>query len=76
MFQELRLIFQANVGVERYEVSNKFYSCKMEENSSISEHIVKMCGYHNHLTQLELIFQMIVLLKEFFNHYHQATKAS
>ena len=26
MFQELRLIFQANTQVERYEVSNKFYS--------------------------------------------------
>src|SRR6266511_3680373 len=50
MFQELKLIFQANARVERYEVSNKFYSCKMEENSSVSEHI--LCGYHNHLTQL------------------------
>ena len=26
MFQELTLIFQANAWVERYEVSNKFYS--------------------------------------------------
>src|SRR5215216_5364975 len=52
MFQELKLIFQANARVERYEVSNKFYSCKMEENSSISEHILRMSGYHNHLTQL------------------------
>ncbi|KRY02932.1 hypothetical protein T12_1061 [Trichinella patagoniensis] len=34
MFQELKLIFQANARIERYEVSNKFYSCKMEENSS------------------------------------------
>ena len=24
----------------------------MEENSSVSEHILKMYGYHNHLTQL------------------------
>ena len=39
MFQELKLIFQANARIERYEVSNKFYSCKMEENSSVSEHI-------------------------------------
>src|SRR6266516_4100051 len=52
MFQELKLIFQANSRVERYEVSNKFYSCKMEENSSVSEHILRMSGYHNHLTQL------------------------
>ena len=52
MFQELKLIFQANAQVERYEVSNKFYSCKMEENSSVSKHILRMSGYHNHLTQL------------------------
>jgi len=54
MFQELKLIFQANAQIERYEVSNKFYSCKMEENSSVSEHILKMSGYHNHLTQLRV----------------------
>ena len=52
MFQVLNLIFQANARVERYEVSNKFYRCKMEENSSGSEHILKMSGYHNHLTQV------------------------
>ena len=52
MFQELKLIFQANTRVERYEVSNKFYNCKMEENSSVSEHILRMSGYHNHLTQM------------------------
>ena len=52
MFQELKLIFQANARIERYEVSNKFYSCKMEENSSSSEYILGMSGYHNHLTQL------------------------
>ena len=51
MFQELKLIFQVNARVERYEVSNKFYSCKTEENSSVSEHILKMSGYHNHLTR-------------------------
>ena len=45
MFQELKLIFQANARVGRYEVSNKFYSCKMEENSSVSEHILRMSRY-------------------------------
>src|SRR3954466_733159 len=52
IFQELKLIFQANARFERYEVSNKFYSCKMEENSYVSEHILKMSGYNNHLIQL------------------------
>ena len=74
MFQELKLIFQANARVERFEVSNKFYSCKLDENSSVSEHILRMSRYHNHLTQL--FFLMIVSLTEFFNHCHQPTKAS
>ena len=54
MLQELKLIFQENSQVERYEVSNKFYSCKMGENSYVSEHILRMSGYHNHLTQLRV----------------------
>ena len=52
MFHELKLIFQANARVERYEVSNKFYSCNMEENCSVSEHLLRMSGYHNHMSQL------------------------
>src|SRR4051795_152072 len=54
MFEELKMVFQAHARVERYEISNKFFSCKMEENSSVSEHILKMSGLHNRLTQLEV----------------------
>ena len=60
----------------RDEVSNKFYSCKMEENSSVSEHILRLSGYHNHLTQLGVDLPVDVSLTEFFNHCHQAIKAS
>ena len=49
MFQELKLIFEDNAQVERYEVSNKFYSYKMEENSFISKHVLIMSEYFNHL---------------------------
>ena len=52
MFEELKMVFQAHARVERYEVSDKFFSCKMEENSSVSEHILKMSGLHNRLSQL------------------------
>ena len=52
MFQELKLIFQANARTERYEVSNKFYSYKMEENSSSSEHVLRLSGYYNRLNQV------------------------
>ena len=52
MFQELMVIFEENVRIERYEVSNKFYSCKMEENSSTSENVLRMSEYYNHLNQV------------------------
>ena len=52
MFEELKMVFQAHAQVERYEVSDKFFSCKMEENSSVSEHILRMSGLHNRLSQL------------------------
>ena len=52
MFQELKLIFHANTRVERYEVSNKFYSEKMEENSSSSEHVLRLSGYYKRLNQV------------------------
>ena len=76
MFQELKLIFQANARIERCEVSNKFYSCKMEENSSVSEYILRMSGYPTTWLSWELIFLIIVSLTEFFNDCHQATRAS
>ena len=64
MFQELKMVFQAHARVERYEVSDKFYSCKMEENSSVSEHILK-----------QLIFQMTRSLTESSSNFHLATRA-
>src|SRR6266566_1706062 len=36
MFQELKLVFQAHARVERYDAFDKFFSCKMEENGSVS----------------------------------------
>ena len=76
MFKELKLIFQANARVERYEVCNKFYSCKMEEKSYVSEHILGMSGYHNHLTQLGVNLPDDSVIDRVFNHCHQAIKAS
>ena len=52
MFQELKFIFQKNARIERYETSDKFYACIMEENSSVSEHVLKMSGYSNRLAEL------------------------
>ena len=52
MFQKLKLVFQTHAHVKRYETSDKYFSCKMEENSSTSEHVLRMSGYYNRLNQV------------------------
>ena len=52
MFQELKSVFQTHARVKRYETSDKYFAYKMEENSSTSEHVLRMSGYYNRLDQL------------------------
>ena len=52
MFQELKLVFQTHARVERYETSDKYFAYKMEENSSTSEHVLRLSGYYNCLNQV------------------------
>ena len=52
MFQELTLVFQTRAHVERYETFDKYFAYKMEENSSASEHVLRMSGYYNRLNQV------------------------
>ena len=52
MFQELKLVFQTHVRVERYETSDKYFAYKMEENSSSSEHVLRVSGYYNRMNQV------------------------
>ena len=52
MFQERKLVFQTHARVERYETSDKYFSYKMEEDSSTSEHVLRMFEYYNHMNQV------------------------
>ena len=52
MFQELKLVFHTHARVERYETSDKYFDYKMEENSSASEHVLRMSGCYNRLNQV------------------------
>ena len=52
MFQKLKLVFQTHARVERYETSDKYFAYKMEENSSTSQHVLRMSGYYNRLNQV------------------------
>src|SRR5664279_505828 len=52
IIEELKLIFQTHAQQESYEASEKFFNCKMEENGSVSEHVLKMSGYADKLQSL------------------------
>src|SRR3954470_14491739 len=53
ILEELKTMFQTQARSERYEISEKFFNCKMEEGSSVSEHAIKMSDYTQRLEQLE-----------------------
>ena len=46
------MAFQTHAHVERYETSGKYFSYKMEENSSASEQVLRMSGHYNRLIQV------------------------
>ena len=52
MFQQLKLVSHTHARVKRYETSDKYFAYKMEENSSASEHVLRMSGYCNRLNQV------------------------
>src|SRR3954462_8318297 len=39
-------------GTERYEVTHAMWNCKMKEGFPVSEHVIKIMGYGQRLTQL------------------------
>jgi hypothetical protein len=49
ILEELKTMFQTQARSKRYEISEKFFNCKMEEGSSVSEHAIKMLGYTQRL---------------------------
>jgi hypothetical protein len=50
---DLQAVFAPQARAERYEVSKLFFSSRMDEHSSVSEHVVKMSGYVQRLNTLE-----------------------
>jgi hypothetical protein len=50
---DLKAIFVPQVRAERYEASKLFFSSRMDEHSSVSEHVVKMFSYIQRLNALE-----------------------
>src|SRR4051812_38928788 len=53
--RDLKLIFETHAAIESYEASEKFFNCKMEEGSSVSEHVLKMSGHAIKLQNLGIV---------------------
>src|ERR1041385_4004641 len=50
---DLKAVFAPQAMAERYVASEAFFSTKMDEHSSVSEHVVKMSGDVQRLNALE-----------------------
>ncbi|KAK1643675.1 hypothetical protein QYE76_061480 [Lolium multiflorum] len=55
MMRELKLIFETHAAVESYEASKQFFTCMMEEGSSVSEHMLVMSGHAKKLNDLGMM---------------------
>ena len=74
MFQEMKLVFQSHAHVERYETSDKYFAYKMEENSSASEHVLRMSGYYNRLNQVGVNLPDKIVIDKSSLVTHQVTR--
>ncbi|KAK1695361.1 hypothetical protein QYE76_012058 [Lolium multiflorum] len=55
LIKELKTIFETHAAVECYEASKHFFSCMMEEGSSIGEHMLVMTGHAKKLGDLGIV---------------------
>ncbi|KAK1646087.1 hypothetical protein QYE76_063892 [Lolium multiflorum] len=55
LMKELKAIFETHAAVECYEASKQFFSCMMEEGSSVSEHMLAMTGHAKKLGDLGIV---------------------
>jgi hypothetical protein len=49
----LKAVFAPQAWAERFKASDLFFSTRMDEHSTVSEHVVKMSGYVHRLNALE-----------------------
>src|SRR4051812_21505219 len=52
MVTQLNTLYLKQARTERYEITKQLSECKMEEGSSISEHVIKLVGYAQRLSAL------------------------
>src|SRR3954468_11823941 len=52
IIQELDALYAKHARTEWYEVTHALWNCKMKEGSPVSEHVIKIMGFGQRLTQL------------------------
>ena len=50
MVTQLNALYRKQARTERYEVTKQLWECKMAEGSSLSEHVIKLVGYAQRLS--------------------------
>jgi hypothetical protein len=75
ILEELKTMFQTQARSERSEISEKFFNCKIEEGSSVSEHAIKMSGYTQRLEQLDCKIPEELKINRVLQSLPPATKA-
>ncbi|KAK1653802.1 hypothetical protein QYE76_071607 [Lolium multiflorum] len=63
LINELKTIFETHAAVECYEASKHFFSCMMEEGSSVSEHMLAMTGHAKKLKHEQRVPELFAMLK-------------
>src|SRR3954467_15077584 len=87
IIQELDALYAKHARTERYEVTHAFWNCNMKEGSPVREHVIKIMGFGQRLTQLgfsipESLGIDIILMslppnfKGFFQNYRMNGMAS
>ena len=54
MMRQIKEMFKEKARIERYNTLRDLHACKMSAGSSVSQHVLKMKGYLDHLTRLGL----------------------
>ena len=52
MDTHLKELFAENARIKRYDTSRALFSCRMQEGTSVSTHVLKMIGYIERLEAL------------------------
>ena len=57
MMLHLSSLFKKEARQEKYDISKRLYNTKLAEGSPVGEHVIKLLGYHEQLTKLDVVIE-------------------